>query len=226
MLMVDYVEGDPEDYILPIAFSTGPEAERSALARQDWLWPPLRTRKGFEGIFYDAAGQPEFGSALLSGIQQKAIFTGQEGEMHSEDGAAFTGIVGNSEELPKATIGKAEQSNSSILFGDLFFLKLFRRLEPGTNPDLEIGRFLTAKGFTHVPPVAGWLDIRRPQRRAFQPGNAYGAGLERQRCMAVYAGYAGPLFRTGAHERNEVSPLENSPLVHLAGREVPDEFRI
>ena len=39
-------------------------------------------------------------------------------------------------------------------------MKLFRRLEPGVNPDLEIGRFLTDKGFAHTPPVVGALEYR------------------------------------------------------------------
>ena len=42
---------------------------------------------------------------------------------------------------------------------DRFILKLFRRLEPGINPDLEIGRFLTDRAaFPHVPAVTGAID--------------------------------------------------------------------
>jgi predicted trehalose synthase len=44
-----------------------------------------------------------------------------------------------------------DQSNTSILFGDELIMKVFRRVEPGLNPDVEIGRFLTAHGFTRVP---------------------------------------------------------------------------
>ena len=40
-------------------------------------------------------------------------------------------------------VGSAEQSNTSILYGDALILKLFRRLQPGENPDVEIGKFLT-----------------------------------------------------------------------------------
>jgi maltose alpha-D-glucosyltransferase/alpha-amylase len=46
----------------------------------------------------------------------------------------------------------AEQSNTSIRYGREFFLKLFRRLEPGENPDVEIGRFLTE--VAHFPSIA------------------------------------------------------------------------
>jgi trehalose synthase-fused probable maltokinase len=52
-----------------------------------------------------------------------------------------------------------EQSNSSVVFGDELILKVFRRVEPGINPDLEITRFLTEKGFERIPALAGWYEI-------------------------------------------------------------------
>src|SRR5205823_8742820 len=56
---------------------------------------------------------------------------------------------------------RAEQSNSSIVFGDQLILKLFRRTEIGINPDLELGYFLTERvGFSHTPPVAGSIEYR------------------------------------------------------------------
>jgi maltose alpha-D-glucosyltransferase/alpha-amylase len=57
---------------------------------------------------------------------------------------------------------KGEQTNSSIVYGDRLILKLLRKVEAGTNPDLEIGRFLTERtSFTGSPPVAGHLEYRR-----------------------------------------------------------------
>jgi maltose alpha-D-glucosyltransferase / alpha-amylase len=52
-------------------------------------------------------------------------------------------------------VGSAEQSNTSILYGNQLILKLFRRLQPGQNPDVEIGRFLTE--VAHFPRVAPFL---------------------------------------------------------------------
>jgi maltose alpha-D-glucosyltransferase/alpha-amylase len=55
----------------------------------------------------------------------------------------------------------AEQSNTSIIFGDKLILKVFRRVDEGVNPDLEIGRFLTEKAkFAHSASVAGVLEYR------------------------------------------------------------------
>ena len=58
----------------------------------------------------------------------------------------------------------AEQSNTSILFGETFIFKLYRRSDAGIHPDLEVVRFLTEKaGFPHIPAYAGALDYRREQ---------------------------------------------------------------
>jgi maltose alpha-D-glucosyltransferase/alpha-amylase len=52
----------------------------------------------------------------------------------------------------------AEQSNSNLTFGQTAILKVFRKLERGENPDLEMGRFLARHGFPQVPEVLGHLD--------------------------------------------------------------------
>jgi maltose alpha-D-glucosyltransferase/alpha-amylase len=66
---------------------------------------------------------------------------------------------------------KGEQSNTSIIYGDRFILKLFRKLEEGINPDLEIGRFLTEKkALEHFASVAGALEYRRPKAQPITIG--------------------------------------------------------
>ncbi|HEX4286226.1 MAG TPA: alpha-amylase, partial [Terracidiphilus sp.] len=57
-------------------------------------------------------------------------------------------------------VGSAEQSNTSILYDQKLILKLFRRLQPGENPDVEIGRFLTEVAkFSHIAPFMGEITI-------------------------------------------------------------------
>ncbi len=52
----------------------------------------------------------------------------------------------------------AEQSNSSIVFREHIALKVFRKLEPGINPDLEMLRFLTAHNYPNIAPLYGWYE--------------------------------------------------------------------
>ena len=73
---------------------------------------------------------------------------------------AFGRLRGPADEPLPATPIRAEQSNTSVIFGDRLILKLFRRPEPGVNPDLELGALLTERRFAHSPAVAGSLDYR------------------------------------------------------------------
>ena len=52
----------------------------------------------------------------------------------------------------------AEQSNSSIVFGERQVLKVFRRVEPGLHPELEMLRFLSTRGFANIATLTGWYD--------------------------------------------------------------------
>jgi maltose alpha-D-glucosyltransferase/alpha-amylase len=101
-------------------------------------------------------------------------------------------------------VGSAEQSNTSIIFGERAILKLFRKLADGENPDVEIGRFLTQVGFPNTPRLLGALRIEDAQGastagmlQSFVPGStdAWSYALERGR----------PYFRApgGAEPANE-----------------------
>jgi maltose alpha-D-glucosyltransferase / alpha-amylase len=80
----------------------------------------------------------------------------KRGTIRAVKTTAFAGIHGGSGNDFQVRRMSAEQSNSSIVYGDQLILKLFRRLQPGVNPDFEIGRQLTEKAhFTRVPAVAG-----------------------------------------------------------------------
>jgi maltokinase len=71
------------------------------------------------------------------------------------DGVSFHGGVTPAGEM--RPMG-AEQSNSSFVFGEQHVLKVFRRLEPGINPELEMLRFLSLRGFPNIAALAGWYE--------------------------------------------------------------------
>ncbi|MGH8861536.1 MAG: maltokinase N-terminal cap-like domain-containing protein [Jatrophihabitantaceae bacterium] len=54
-----------------------------------------------------------------------------------------------------------EQSNTSLMYGDIAILKVFRRLQPGVNPDIEIGVALSEHGARHVPRLLGSAHVER-----------------------------------------------------------------
>lgn len=56
---------------------------------------------------------------------------------------------------------RVEQSNTSIRLGERLILKIYRLLEPGVNPEVEVSAFLTATGFAHAPVMGGWITYNR-----------------------------------------------------------------
>ncbi len=155
---LQYSDGGGETYILPVAHASAREAEeileehpRAAMAR-------VRTAAGGEGFLVDGLVLPAFGRVLMEMIARRQSARGLSGRLTAGLGDAFKTFHRPEETPYEITILKAEQSNTSILYGNRFILKLFRRLQEGTNPDLEIGRFLTRKGFRNLPAVAGSLE--------------------------------------------------------------------
>jgi maltose alpha-D-glucosyltransferase/alpha-amylase len=160
-LDIDYVQGDSERYLLPLAFATGDEAVKLQQERPHLIVARLRIHKnGGEGLVYDASGSRAFALKILETMGRRRALKGWQGEVKGFSLDAFREIYGDETETLEPLLGRAEQSNSAILFGDKFILKTFRRLEFGINPDLEINRFLARNRFPNVPPLAGGLIYR------------------------------------------------------------------
>jgi maltose alpha-D-glucosyltransferase/alpha-amylase len=84
--------------------------------------------------------------------------TGSNGCLQARASSAFSSV--RLSQPMASRVGSAEQSNTSILYGKELILKLFRRLQPGENPDVEIGRFLTEVArFPRIAPFLGEIDV-------------------------------------------------------------------
>ena len=103
----------------------------------------------FDGLAEDAGIAREIVSAMRAGL----TLQGSEGAAEFSPAKDFSGL---GRELGAVRLVSSEQSNSSVIFDDTLILKVFRRLEPGINPELEILRFLTEWGFRNIPALAGW----------------------------------------------------------------------
>ena len=92
----------------------------------------------------------------------------QQGSVQGTPSSALPGLVAQKsrKKLLPPTRSSAEQSNTSILFGDRLIMKFFRHPEPGLNPDCEIGRFLTEEAhFSNIPPFGGSIEYLKPSGR-------------------------------------------------------------
>ena len=75
----------------------------------------------------------------------------------ARDGLDFSCVEPIERGLPNRVMS-AEQSNTSIVYGDACILKLFRRVQPGSNPDIEVTRALAAAGSAHVARPLAWME--------------------------------------------------------------------
>jgi trehalose synthase-fused probable maltokinase len=101
----------------------------------------------------DALADPRQVRELVHMIRTDAKVPAAEGVVEF---AQVEGFGGLGQELREARPVDAEQSNTSIVFDEELILKVFRRLEAGVNPELELLRFLTERGFENIAQLAGW----------------------------------------------------------------------
>jgi maltose alpha-D-glucosyltransferase/alpha-amylase len=182
LVRLAYADGDPETYIVPIGFATGDvaaEMDRTApqrLIARLTVRAPAEESAGTEraGVLYDASADPAFARALLEAVERRRRFTGPGGTLTGGRTRALARLLDGSVAaaaegaggVPAAAgleprMGTAEQSHTSMMFGNRLMMKLLRRTSSGVNPDLEISRFLTERArFAHSPPLAGYLEYR------------------------------------------------------------------
>jgi maltokinase len=103
----------------------------------------------FDGLAQD----PGLARELLSAMRGGLTLQGAQGVAEFRPAEDFSAL---GRELGAARLIGSEQSNSSVVFDDALILKVFRRLEPGINPELELLRFLGEHGFRNTPTLGGW----------------------------------------------------------------------
>jgi maltokinase len=144
LVEVHFGTGTHEIYQVPIAIDSGEAPDEGRIAAID----------GGEDTVYDLLAERRDPSRLLrliaaggqvAGDDGRVVFAWREGVAPPPDGAEARPIA-------------SEQSNSSVIFGENAILKVYRRVEAGVNPELEMLRFLNEHGFRHVPKLLGWYE--------------------------------------------------------------------
>jgi maltokinase len=139
--------GTHETYQVPLGFRPAAEGwdERVICTAEDWT-------------VYDGLADPAFGRELLHRMRSDAEVTVDDGVLGFHWAPSASSDTVPTRPVDVRPVG-VEQSNSSIVFSDSLILKAFRRVEPGENPELELLRFLSARGFPNIAPLAGWYDF-------------------------------------------------------------------
>ena len=135
---------------------------------------------------FDVIADPSTGGELVRLIAEGAKVATADGQIAFERFAELPDVGGSESRL----LG-VEQSNSSLVVGDSAFLKVYRRIEAGENPDLEMTRFLVSHGYEHVPQLLGWWSYSGPlvaatlgMAQAYLPGSVDGWSLALEELVA------------------------------------------
>ncbi|MCZ7654801.1 MAG: hypothetical protein M5R42_11755 [Rhodocyclaceae bacterium] len=163
MALLDvHCEGiEPQTYFLPLAIAWEDDtAEDKLQSLAPWTLAKVR-QKARVGILYGAFGDDRFCRALVHGMQSGLTLPLGHGKAQFRATGAIADLAAAVAEPVRHPA--LEQSNTAVYFGNRLFLKGYRRLQLGINPEVEVGCFLTEKSaYPNIVPVAGAVEYHRP----------------------------------------------------------------
>ncbi len=178
---------------------------------------PVIASAGDGASAVDAVSDPELARALLGAMAAELSVETGEGCMRFRHVESTGPLPVGEAARPMAV----EQSNSSIVFGEETVLKVFRRVEPGINPELEVLRFLTARDYPNIAPLRGWYEFEGRSLAAtlgvaqrFLPGvrDGWELALDQIRTdPAAFINSLGSLGRVTAHLHNVLASDPGDP---------------
>ncbi len=219
---VKYTSGPVETYNIPLVTAPDGPAQlnpSSLLRIQPEHFPEVI-------ILKDALTDEDFLAHLLDAIANGVSLRGARGQVRAVSTPALQSLWQPSQDPLAPSVMNAEQSNSSVVYEERLVLKIFRRLEKGVNPDLEIGSFLTRRtSFRNVPPLAGYLEYLGEEGTRTVLGMLQGyvanQGDAWQFTLKALAEYYERASQLGG-PRSEVP---HAPLLKLCDQALPDDAR-
>jgi maltose alpha-D-glucosyltransferase/alpha-amylase len=224
IVRVEYAEGDPERYVLPLAFAS---EERSVELRARAPLAVLATVRAHpsggavNGVLFDAVAEGPCCRSLLQAMLERRRAKGAAGEL----------VAGTERELDTSgpiepKVISAAHESAAIVYGDKFILKLFRRMDEGMSPDLEIGRFLAKyTSYSGVAPLMGSMEYVTAREEpvtiatllGFVPNEVTAWQFTREEVSRFFT-------RVLARSRDEAAPARPSgPLLDLVDQTPPPD---
>lgn len=156
------LDGRKDIYLLPLAVSWD-DRQPTALAQQLAL---ARLRQGRRvGFLTDGFAIEDLARGILRGLRERAVISGRAGTLEFL-GTDQLDCMNLNDDLPVRWLS-AEQSNSSLIIGEIAMVKLIRHVFPGVHPEVEMTRYLTSVGYGNTAQLLGEVAHTTPH------GNRY-----------------------------------------------------
>ncbi len=157
MVDVQLAGGDQHRYFVPLSVAWEDEDEDRLRAARPVTLAKVRLRARV-GWLYEAFANSAFCNALVSAIGADREISLDSSWLRGTRAACYTELAGEPELSNQKFI--AGSSNTTVVLGDQLFLKAYRRLQPGVNLEVEMGRYLTeVTPYSNVVPMAGSLEF-------------------------------------------------------------------
>jgi maltose alpha-D-glucosyltransferase/alpha-amylase len=158
LVEVQFDTGPSEVYLVPLAVTFAGAASDLQRAFPNAIVAPVIFGQE-SGLLHDGLFDESTCQGLFSFMAKEAELDTHSGRIRGVRGKPFHDILRTAANPLAARRSSAEQSNTSVIYGDRFILKVLRHQEHGLNPDAEIGRYLTENAkFDRVPPFAGCIE--------------------------------------------------------------------
>jgi maltose alpha-D-glucosyltransferase/alpha-amylase len=189
LFRIDYMEGDPDLYSIPIALCIGEEAERREQRSPHALIARIQMQEPPEGVpgtgaLFDAFATGEATWSLIStmaegpaaGTPPTTAARRDAGRLIGEGSQALSELL-TVEPRPPVRAPELEQTNTVLFVGEKVMLKVYRQIETGINAELEVGRYLSARSEGRVTPrVLGAIQYAQ-RGRENRPSSSWPAGI-------------------------------------------------
>jgi maltose alpha-D-glucosyltransferase/alpha-amylase len=155
---VEGASGETQTYFLPLTLAWEDFDESLLRALGSFTIAKVR-QQAQVGVLADALGDEGFVRALVTAVGEGAQLKSARGSLNFKPTSAFAKLVGSDLAALPVTMPGAQSSNTIVAIGERLFVKGYRRLQVGANPEVEIGRYLTdVVHFTHSVPVVGSVE--------------------------------------------------------------------
>jgi maltokinase len=147
LVTLEYDDGDVEYYQLPLVFYPDGQGHLDHALLGVWHDEDFGTCRVYDALH----------DRVAMGYWLRSFDEQPEGPLE------FHRLPGHDLDLDThSTLFSGEQSNSSVAYGEDSLMKVFRKITPGTNPDIAVHEVLTRAGSDHVPALYGWLEAKAP----------------------------------------------------------------
>jgi maltose alpha-D-glucosyltransferase/alpha-amylase len=228
LLQVEYDHGPSEKYVIPLAFAEDSDPTETmrvpalVIARVEVNVPG---RGVVGGVLYDALCAESFNTKLMNAMTRGFRGKGEHGHLSGDAFAALRDLEPDTTLVPRVTA--MDQSNSGVVYGDRFMLKLFRVVEEGPNAELEMSRYLATHDPTYrgVPRIAGVLEYSQEDHEPSTLGTLFEFVPNQGDAWQLALDSLGRFFDRVLSDakRPDTPPEEQGSLIERARRPVSDK---